>query len=212
MTMTRFEHFIMRDVTDICALEWLCACLQGGDWQDEDGDGDADHDYASNLFFDDYADLAEDESDPDAALDPINDVNLQVRALTLMTILHFVFYSTSANYNYLSSFQAYLTEYLQKLSQQPCYVMFHQHNSEADISTLKAIGIASWYKPLKTIFAQWSFRIFSWILIQLNQTHSILCLDRLCIYCVQLHTRYKKCVQLMSWVWYSIAVILRCLF
>ena len=121
----------------------MCGCLQGGDWQDEDGDGDADHDYASNLFFDDYADLAEDESDPDAALDPINDVNLQVRALTLMTILHFVFYSTSANYNYLSSLQAYLTEYLQKLSQQPCYVMFHQHNSEADISTLKAIGIAS---------------------------------------------------------------------
>ena len=57
------------------------SCFQNEGWEDEDGDGDADGGgvFASDFNLEDYADMSDDDIDPDAALDPINSVNLQVR-------------------------------------------------------------------------------------------------------------------------------------
>jgi len=46
-----------------------------------------------------------------------------------------------ANGVFLSSFQAYLTDFLCQFAQQPCYAMFSDHLNENEKRVLQAIGI-----------------------------------------------------------------------
>lgn len=46
-----------------------------------------------------------------------------------------------ANWVFLSSFQAYLTDFLCQFAQQPCYAMFSDHLNENEKRVLQAIGI-----------------------------------------------------------------------
>lgn len=60
-----------------------CTCarlrFQNEGWEDEEGDGDGGGVLTSDFNLEDYADLSDEESDPDAVLDPVNSINLQVR-------------------------------------------------------------------------------------------------------------------------------------
>ncbi|XP_064607438.1 importin-9-like [Liolophura sinensis] len=100
----------------------------GDEEDDEDDDGDDDGMFKgtqtlSSLLEDFAGDyrgigLAEDESDeddPDALNDPIFQIDLQ----------------------------AYLTEFLQSLSQLPCYSMFSAHHTETERQVLQTIGVHS---------------------------------------------------------------------
>ncbi|KAK6177118.1 hypothetical protein SNE40_015285 [Patella caerulea] len=100
---------------------------QENGWEDEDEGGDdvdGDFNVASgqsladllNDFDANYQGLNlddEEDEDPDTMADPINQVDLRV----------------------------YLTDFLQQLSQQPCYSMFSLHNNEAERQVLQAISV-----------------------------------------------------------------------
>ncbi|KAI8511530.1 Importin 9 [Branchiostoma belcheri] len=93
-------------------------------WDDDDDDDAGDEEAMGQTLsqlldvggagiygYDDFDD--EEEDDPDAANDPLNSVDLQ----------------------------AYLTEYLQQLAQQPCHSAFLQHLTDSEKRVLASIGI-----------------------------------------------------------------------
>ncbi|XP_069141482.1 importin-9-like isoform X2 [Argopecten irradians] len=98
-------------------------------WDDEDDDGDDEelvdesaltgHTLSSLIdqFAGDFegygADVEDEDDDPDQVKDPTNQIDLQ----------------------------AYLTEFLQSLSQQPCYSMFTAHHSESEKQVLRTISV-----------------------------------------------------------------------
>ncbi|XP_041347809.1 importin-9-like [Gigantopelta aegis] len=98
--------------------------LEDEGWDEEEDDNDDDvavlgQPLSSLLddFVGDYQGFAMDEDeeddDPDALSDPINQINLQ----------------------------AYLTEFLQSLSQQPCFSMFQAHHNDSERHVLQSINI-----------------------------------------------------------------------
>ncbi|XP_013378770.1 importin-9 isoform X2 [Lingula anatina] len=103
---------------------------EGEEWEDDDEDEETsagemggetlasllDHFAPSSDFpgFED-AEGEEEEEDPDALADPVNQIDLQ----------------------------AYLTDFLRSLSQQPIYSMFSTHHNDSERQVLQAIGIAT---------------------------------------------------------------------
>ncbi|XP_059148600.1 importin-9-like [Physella acuta] len=93
------------------------------DDDDDDGEEIEDEDFAvageslsdllNNLNYEGFASVTEEDDDPDAKNDP----------------------------NYQINTQAYLTEFLQSLSSQPCYSMFSQHHNPSERQVLKTINI-----------------------------------------------------------------------
>ncbi len=86
--------------------------------------------------FDEAFERDEDQEDPEALEDPLNNIDLLVSFNSFYCYL-FSFFLTKLWF----ALKEYITQYLRNLSQHPCYSVFSEHHNQLEKEVLKEIGV-----------------------------------------------------------------------